>query len=76
MNRTILEKVRFMLSNADFTKKFWAEAITYAGHLINRLPFAAIKEKTPIEVWTDKPAIDYNSFKKVWLPCFLPCHRR
>ena len=42
MNRTILETVRCILSNAGLMKKFWAEYITYVGHLINKLPSAAI----------------------------------
>ncbi|KAG8484084.1 hypothetical protein CXB51_023049 [Gossypium anomalum] len=42
-------------------KEFWAEAVTYACHLINRLPSAAINGKTPIEMWTGKPATDYDS---------------
>ena len=35
MNRTLLENVRCMLSNAGLDKKFWAEAVSYASHLIN-----------------------------------------
>ncbi|KAG8487895.1 hypothetical protein CXB51_018354 [Gossypium anomalum] len=61
MNQTILEKVRCMLSNARLGKKFWAEAVTYTCHLINRLPSAAINGKTPIEMWTGKSATDYDS---------------
>ena len=61
MNRTLLEKVRCMLSNAGLGKEFWAEAITYACHLINRLPSAAIGGKTPFEKWYGKPAEDYGS---------------
>ncbi|KAK5773310.1 hypothetical protein PVK06_049616 [Gossypium arboreum] len=61
MNRTILEKVRCMLSNARLGKEFWAEAVTYACHLINRLPSAAINGKTPMEMWTGKSATDYDS---------------
>ena len=61
MNRTILEKVRCMLSNAGLGKEFWAEAVTYACHLINWLPSAAINGKTPMEMWTGKPATDYDS---------------
>ncbi|KAE8693200.1 Cellulose synthase-like protein D2 [Hibiscus syriacus] len=30
-------------------KAFWAEAVTYTGHLINRLPSSAIGGKTPLE---------------------------
>ncbi|KAE8707872.1 hypothetical protein F3Y22_tig00110372pilonHSYRG00231 [Hibiscus syriacus] len=61
MNRTLLEKVRCMLSNAGLGKAFWAEAVIYAGQLINRLPSSAIGGKTPLEVWSGKPATDYDS---------------
>ena len=61
MNRTLLEKVRCMLSNAGLGKQFWAEAVTYAAHLVNRLPSSAIGGKTPLEVWSGKPATDYDS---------------
>lgn len=61
MNRTILEKVWCMLSNAGLDKEFWAEAVVYACHLINHLPSAAIEGKTPMEIWTSNPATDYDS---------------
>ena len=61
MNRTLLEKVRCMLSNASLGKQFWAEAFMYASHLINRLPSAALNDKTPLEVWSGKPANDYDT---------------
>ena len=38
MNRTIQEKVRSMLSNADLTQGFWVEAVAIVVHLINRSP--------------------------------------
>ncbi|KAE8723957.1 Detected protein of unknown function [Hibiscus syriacus] len=61
MNRTLLEKVRCMLSNAGLGKAFWDEAVTYAGHLINYLSSSVIGGKTPLEVWSGKPATDYDS---------------
>ena len=61
MNRTLLEKVRCMLSNAGLGKQFWAEAVMYASHLINRLPSAALNGKTPLEVWFGKPVNDYDT---------------
>ncbi|KAH9698402.1 Integrase catalytic domain-containing protein [Citrus sinensis] len=61
MNRTILEKVRCMLSNAGLGKEFWAEVVVYTCHRINRLSSAAIEGKTPIEMWIGNPATDYNS---------------
>ena len=61
MNRTMLEKVRCMLSNASLGKQFWAEVVMYASHLINRLPSSALNGKTPLEVWSGKPINDYNT---------------
>ena len=61
MNRTLLEKVRCMLSNAGLDKQFWAEAVMYASHLINRLPSATLNSKTPLEVWSGKPINDYDT---------------
>ena len=61
MNRTLLEKVRCMLSNAGLGKQFWAEVVMYASHLINCLPSAALNGKTPLEVWSGKPANDYDT---------------
>ena len=63
MNRTLLEKVRCMLSNAGLSKQFWAEAVIYASHLINRLPSSALNGKTPFEVWSGKPTNDYDTLR-------------
>ncbi|BBG99479.1 hypothetical protein Prudu_009189 [Prunus dulcis] len=60
MNRTLLEKVRCILSNAGIGKAFWAEAITYASQLIDWLPIAANEGKMPMEVWSGKPCTDYK----------------
>ncbi|XP_071914022.1 uncharacterized mitochondrial protein AtMg00710-like [Coffea arabica] len=61
MNKTLVEKIRCMLSNAGLGRKFWAEAVTYAQHLVNHLPSSAIGGKTPLDVWFGKPATDYDS---------------
>ncbi|KAG9450058.1 hypothetical protein H6P81_010023 [Aristolochia fimbriata] len=63
MNKTLVEKVRCMLSNAGLGRKFWAKAVTYAQHLVNCLPSSAIGGKTPSEVWSEKPATDYDSLR-------------
>ncbi|KAH9682404.1 hypothetical protein KPL71_027339 [Citrus sinensis] len=70
MNRTLLEKVRCMLSNAGLDKKFWAEAVSYASHLVNRLPSAAIGGKTPMEMWSGKYAQDYDSLRVFGCPAY------
>ena len=58
MNRTLLENVRCVLSNVGLNKKFWAETVSYASHLVSRLPSAAIRGKTPMEMWSGKYAQD------------------
>ncbi|KAJ4726144.1 Retrovirus-related Pol polyprotein from transposon TNT 1-94 [Melia azedarach] len=62
MNQTLLERARCMLSNAELTRKFWAEAVSTACYLINRGPHTGIHLKTPFEVWFGKPA-DYSNLR-------------
>jgi len=70
MNRTLLEKVRCFLSNAGLMKFFWADALIYASHLINRLPSSAIEGKTPMEVWSAKAAQDYDMLRIFGCPAY------
>jgi len=50
MNQTLLENVRCMLSNSGLSQSFWAEALMYACHIINKLYSSAIGGKTLMEV--------------------------
>ena len=70
INRTLLEKVWCMLSNAGLDKKYWAEFVSYASHLINWLPSAAIGGKTPMEMWSEKHAQDYDSLRIFECPAY------
>ncbi|KAG8503021.1 hypothetical protein CXB51_000861 [Gossypium anomalum] len=69
MNRTIMEKVRCMLSNANLPKLFWAEAACTAYFLTNRSPSVAIEKKTPQEVWSGNPA-NYSDLKIFGCPAY------
>lgn len=51
MNRTIVEKARCMLLNAQMNKCFWTEAVLAAVYLINRCPTESLKNKVPAELW-------------------------
>ncbi|MCI30598.1 retrovirus-related pol polyprotein from transposon tnt 1-94, partial [Trifolium medium] len=62
MNRTLLERVRCMLLGAGLPKSFWGEAVTTAAYLINICPSTGIDLKTPMEVWSGRPA-DYSNLK-------------
>lgn len=60
MNRTLIEAVRSMLSDANLPKKFWAETLATAVYLRNRSPTKAVQEKTPFEAWTsEKPDVHH-----------------
>lgn len=62
MNRTLLERVRCMLSNAKLPKSFWGEAVNTAWFLINKSPSSAIEMKTPDEIWYGRTS-DYSKLK-------------
>ena len=58
INRSLLEKVWWLLSDTGLDKSFWAEAIVHASHLINGL--TAIGGKTPLKIWSEKSAQDHG----------------
>lgn len=52
MNRTLVESARSMIAHAKLPNMYWAEAISTAVYLRNRMPTTAIKEtKIPYEKW-------------------------
>ena len=66
MNKTILEKVRCMLTEFRLSKRFWAESTNTTIYLINRSPSSAINFKTPMHVWNGKK-IKFDTFKTFWM---------
>ena len=52
INKTLVEAVCLMLSDAKFPKNFWAKAVSTAMYLHNCSPTTAVPEKTPFEAWT------------------------
>ena len=60
MNRTLVEAVRSMLTDAKLSHSFWAEAVSTAVYLKNRSPTKALKDMTLFEAWTkEKPRIEH-----------------
>lgn len=51
-NRTIVEKARCMIFDANLDLNFWAEAVNTAVYLINISPTKALKDITPNEAWS------------------------
>ena len=71
MNRTLVDKVRCMLSQSKLSKVFWAEALSYASFIINRLPASALDGKTPKEVWSGQPVSDYDCLHIFGCPAYF-----
>ena len=69
VNRSLLEKVRWLLSNARLDKLFWAEAIVYAIHLINGS--TAIGGKIPLEVWSGKATQGHALLRELGSPAYF-----
>lgn len=53
LNRTVVERARCLLFEANLEKRFWAEAINTAVYLRNRT-LASGLQKTPYELWSGK----------------------
>lgn len=51
-NRTIIEKAKNMLFEAELPKIYWAEAVATAVYLTNRSPNSSIGNKMPEELWS------------------------
>ncbi|KAH9650271.1 hypothetical protein KPL70_026312 [Citrus sinensis] len=64
MNRTLLEKVRCMLFNANLSKHFWVEAVTTIVYLVNRSPSSTLNFRTPQEAWSGYP--EGTKRYKIW----------
>ena len=52
MNRTLLDKVRSMLTDAELPDTYWYDTLTYATHLHNVSPTRALEDMTPEEVYS------------------------
>jgi len=65
LNRTLKTFTRAMLYQANLPKSFWAEAMTTATYLINRLPSEAIHDQIPYEKRHQKqlPLSDLRALK-------------
>ena len=71
LDRTIMNKVRSMLSESGMELKFWAEAVATAVYLINRSPSSALEFRIPEELWSSQVP-DLSNLK--WFGCLAYLH--
>ena len=54
MNRTLVERVRCLLSHAQLPRSFWGEALNTVVHVLNLTPCVPLQFDVPNRVWTGK----------------------
>ncbi|KAJ4721959.1 Retrovirus-related Pol polyprotein from transposon TNT 1-94 [Melia azedarach] len=54
MNRTLVERVRCLISQAGLSKSFWGEALSTAAHVINLSPSIPLQLEVPERIWSGK----------------------
>jgi hypothetical protein len=70
LNRTLTEKARCLLRQANLPDTFWGEAIRVANFLRNHCPSRSCGEKVPVEWWKDRvPTVSF--FKKFGCAAFV-----
>ncbi|UYV75014.1 hypothetical protein LAZ67_12002096, partial [Cordylochernes scorpioides] len=58
-NRSLMEMTRCIMFDSGLPQSLWAEAVTTANYLHNRIPSKA-SDKTPFELWTNrKPSLKH-----------------
>ncbi|KAH9779667.1 hypothetical protein KPL71_007786 [Citrus sinensis] len=60
MNRTLIDKVRYMLIQSRLPMSLWAKTISTAYYIVNRSPSSIINFRTPIEIWIEASKIESN----------------
>ncbi|KAJ4728518.1 Retrovirus-related Pol polyprotein from transposon TNT 1-94 [Melia azedarach] len=55
MNRTLVERVRCLLSQAQLSISFWGEALNTVVHVLNRTPCVPLDFEVPDKVWFYDP---------------------
>ena len=69
-NRTLMEMERCLLYEKKMPLKFWAEAVSTAAYLTNRMASRVLGEKTSYEIWYGSvPKL--NHLKVFGSPCYV-----
>nr|GEW22460.1 retrovirus-related Pol polyprotein from transposon TNT 1-94 [Tanacetum cinerariifolium] len=68
--KTIMEKVRCMLSHANLDKDFWVEVATTATYLINHSPHRSLDDNI-IEILWSGNSVDYSNLRDFGCPVYV-----
>ena len=70
MNRTLMERVRCILSHAKLPNIFWGEAILAVAHVLNLSPCVPLQQDTPERVWSRKD-VSYDHLRVFGCKAFV-----
>ena len=65
MNRTVVERVHCILSNAKLSKQFWGKALRTAIHIINITPSSWLDGNISEHMWTERE-VSYDYLLVFW----------
>ncbi|KAK0589461.1 hypothetical protein LWI29_014619 [Acer saccharum] len=70
MNRTLIERVRCLLSQAQLPRSFWGEALSTSVHILNLTPCVPLQFDVPDRVWTGKD-VSYDHLRVFGCKAFV-----
>nr|GEY34110.1 retrovirus-related Pol polyprotein from transposon TNT 1-94 [Tanacetum cinerariifolium] len=68
--KTIMKKVRCMLSHANFDKDLWVKAATTLSYLVNRSPHRSLDVNIPEILWSGN-SVDYSNLRVFRCPVYV-----
>lgn len=72
-----MNSVRSILSAKAMPKEFWAKAVNWAIHVLNRSPTLVVKDVTPEEAWGDlKPYVSHFCVFRCVAYVYVPDEKR
>jgi hypothetical protein len=70
MNRTLVERVRCLLSQSQLSNSFWGEALSTSVHVLNLTPCVPLQFDVPDKVWTGKD-VSYDHLRVFGCKAFV-----
>ena len=70
MNRTLVERVRCLLSQSQLPRSFWGEALNIVVHVLNLTPCVPLEFDVPDRIWSDNE-ISYDHLRVFGCKAFV-----
>ena len=70
MNRTLVERVRCLLSQSQLPRSFWGEALNTVVHVLNLTPCVPLEFDVPDRIWSDNE-ISYDHLRVFGCKAFV-----